>query len=182
MCSQHPRNASQILLTISTGLNLKNLHEELLQLSTEKLEYFYSLYNIIDASLILMQVVLPPLIACDVQGYNHIAAVTEMLVLVKVAKLSRGNDQMSFLVTMLEEITIDMIPFMLIIFSVLIVTSCANTHDALRRKRRQRRGIYVVRCRVRHHVLPNDRRRIYPSTLLARRGIGGQLHGVGVLH
>ena len=78
------------------------------------------MYNVVDASVIVMQFSLVGLIAFDINGYHTVAALTEQLVLVKVAKLSRGNDQMSFLVTMLEEITIDMIPFMLIILAVLL--------------------------------------------------------------
>jgi len=92
------------LLLLATSINLTYLHEEVLQLAAEKLEYFYSMYNFVDASLIMLQFALLPMIAYDIEGYNQMAALTELIVLVKVAKLSRGNDRMSFLVTMLEEI------------------------------------------------------------------------------
>ena len=63
-------------------------------------------YNTIDGALIIMYIVLFPCVVERVGWLPEIAAVTDFLLLVKLAKLSRGHERLSFLYTMIEEVTV----------------------------------------------------------------------------
>ena len=65
-----------------------------------------SFYNTIDVGLIGLYIALFPCVFGRVSGLPEIAAVTDFLLLVKLAKLSRGHERLSFLYTMIEQVAI----------------------------------------------------------------------------
>eukprot|EP00966_Prymnesium_polylepis_P099270 2299165-Prymnesium_polylepis.1 len=92
-----------VLFGVASLMNLSYAHEEVVQLRAERRAYFMARYNIVDNVLIVLLLVLIPFLIWRLDGAPQMAALTDLLLLVKMAKLSRGHPQLSFLTTMIDQ-------------------------------------------------------------------------------
>ena len=89
-------------------------------------DYLSSFFNIIDAALVFSTALSAPLILCGwPESARMLGATTDLLLMVKVGKLSRGNDGMSFLLSMLGAILHDMASFAVVIVTALSFSTAA---------------------------------------------------------